>query len=266
MADASDEAKARALMAEGEKSFRRKSVWDLVSSAGRLEEARDKFVKAANLFKMAKSWNAAGEAFERCAEVDDQLDVPHEALNNRLQAAEMYKRSDTSKAVALFKNVAQKSCEMGRFARAAQMMESVGEILEAENNLEGAVDAFQKAADYHYSENATARGAKCQEKVALLLGMLGTYDRAANLFENLGTSALDSSLIKFGAKKHYLHAGMCLLARGDVVAARLAHDRFSQLDLSFSGSREANLLKSLSDAYDAFDGTAFSNALYEFVC
>jgi len=259
------ESRARALMKEGDAALRRRSVWDAFSSSSaRAEEARDKYAKAANLFKMAQAWTAAGEAFEKCAQMDDQMEAPHEALNDQIQAAEMYKRVDAKKAVAMFRAAAQKSCEGGRFARAAQLLENSGEMMEQETDLEGALESYQKAADYYYAENATAKGAKAQEKVALLYATLGTYDRAAEIFEKLGTACLDSSLMKFGAKKHYMHAGFCLLARGDVVAARLGFDRFAQLDLSFAGSREAQLLKKLTDAYDAFDGDAFSSALVDY--
>lgn len=199
----------------------------MMGSRAKLEEAKDKYLKAAYLFKMAKAWSAAGEAFERCADMNDQLDMPHEALSDRIQAAEMYKRVDSGKAMTLFKLVAQQSCEKQRFTRAAHMLENVGELLESESDLQGAVEVYQYAADYHFAENATARGAKMLEKIAHLYVQLGMYDRAAELFEKLGTDSLDSSLMKFGAKKHYMHAAFCLLARGDSVACKLAYDRFS---------------------------------------
>jgi alpha-soluble NSF attachment protein len=260
-----EEQRGRALMTEADKAFRRKSMWDsVVGSTSRLEEAKEKYSKAANLFKMAKAWSAAGEAFERCAEIEDQLDIPHEALQHRTAAADMYRLVDINKAVTLYRAVAQKNCEIGRFARAAQTLENVGELLENENNLEGACEAYQKAADWHMTENNTSRGAKAQEKVAYILGMLGNYDKAAQIFESLGTASLDSSLIKFAAKKHYMHSAFCLLARGDAVACRLAMDRFAQLDLSYHGSREANLLVQLAQAYEDLNPDAFSQALVDY--
>ena len=81
-------------------------------------------------------------------------------------------------------------------------------------------------------------------------------------------TALESNLLKFGAKKHFMHSGFCFLARGDVVAARMAYDRFMLMDLSFANSREAKVLDALIAAYEDMNSDAFSTALaeYDSVC
>jgi alpha-soluble NSF attachment protein len=106
------------------------------------------------------------------------------------------------------------------------------------------------------------------EKIALLSASAGAYDHSARTFEQLGTTALESNLLKFGAKKHFMHSGFCYLARGDVVAARMAYDRYAQMDLSFHGSREAKVLDEVIVAYEGNDSDAFSTALsdYDRVC
>ena len=65
-----------------------------------------------------------------------------------------------------------------------------------------------------------------------------------------------------------MHSGFCFLAKGDVVAARMAYDRFSQMDLSFAGSREAKVFDELIVAYEEMNSDAFSQALadYDRVC
>jgi len=65
-------------------------------------------------------------------------------------------------------------------------------------------------------------------------------------------------------KKHFLKAGMCLLARGDTIAASQGYVRFSQMDYTFSDSREGKLLKDLIDACDATDPDLFTQKLYEY--
>jgi hypothetical protein len=39
------------------------------------------------------------------------------------------------------------------------------------------------------------------------------------VFEKLGYTSLENTLLKFGSKKHFLHAGFCFLAKGDVVVS-----------------------------------------------
>jgi alpha-soluble NSF attachment protein len=200
--------------------------------------------------------------------MDDGLGSQHDAVSDRIQAAECYRRVDPNKAVGLYKAVVATQCELGKFGRAAQILETVGEIYEAQNNVEEALEAYSKAADYHSSENAGSRASKCLEKVALLSASAGEYDHSSRTFEQLGTSALESNLLKFGAKKHFMHSGFCYLARGDAVAARMAYDRFSQMDLSFANSREAKVLDDVIVAYDEMNTEAFSTALadYDRVC
>jgi len=89
--------------------------------------------------------------------MDDGLGNQHEAVANRIQAAENYRRVDPNKAATLYKSIVAVQCEMGRFGRAAQLLETVGEILEGQNNIDDALDAYTKAADYHNSENAGSR-------------------------------------------------------------------------------------------------------------
>lgn len=91
-----------------------------MSSNSRFEDAKERYVKAANLYKMAKAWNKAGNAFERCAEMNKALDSKHEAMADTVNAAEMYKRINPHKAIAMFRDIAQENVEMGRFGRAGK--------------------------------------------------------------------------------------------------------------------------------------------------
>ena len=68
----------------------------------------------------------------------------------------------------------------------------------------------------------------------------------------------------FNGKRHFLHAGFCTLARGDLVAMRQALERYSELDYSFQGSREHQLLEKTTDAYENYDLDAFSDTLHVF--
>ncbi|KAH9258595.1 hypothetical protein BASA81_003097 [Batrachochytrium salamandrivorans] len=257
----SEEERGQTLMREGENLLRRTSIWGVFNPNQKFDDAKEKFAKAASLFKMAKSWELAGRAFERLAEMCDKLDIAHEANAAEIEAAEMYARVDKKKAVALFRSVASKSCELGRFPKAAQMLDNAGALLEDESDLEGAVDCYAKAADYYFSDRANSKGNKSLEKVGLLSADLGAYGDAAKVFEQLGYSSLESTLLKFGSKKHFLHAGFCYLGKGDVVAARMNLGRYLGADLSLKDSRECVLYEELCDAYEQLDVEAFTMAL-----
>jgi alpha-soluble NSF attachment protein len=256
-----DESKANSLMSEGESSLRRSSIWGFMDPSKKYEEAKDKFQKAANIYKMNKNWDGAAKAFERVADMAEHLDAPHEVIAAQTEAAEMYGRYDKRKATQLYKNIATKNCEAGRFQRAAQMLDSAGALLEEDGDLGEAVECYAKAADYHFNDRANSKGNKSLEKVALISSELGNFTDAAKVFEQLGYTSLESSLLKFGAKKHFLHAGFCYLGKGDTVAAQVGLGRYLAADPTMKDTREHKLLATLITAYESSDLESFTEEL-----
>ena len=246
------------LMAAAAKALKR---FSLFSATSKYEDAIDLFGKAANFFKMAKRWQSAGEAFVKCAECEMKLKSHHEAAAHFVEAAKMYSRVDPAEAISHYRQAIVMFCEIGRFTSAARHAEDIAALYETDNNVEEALSYFQQAADYYSGEDATTKASKCLAKVAQYSATLDKYNEAVQVFERLGTECLDSNLLKFNAKRHFLHAGFCTLARGDLVAMRQALERYSELDYSFQGSREHQLLEKTTDAYENYDLDAFSDTL-----
>ncbi len=75
-------------------------MWNRKRSGGgssRIDEAVDLYCKAANAFKMAKNWSAAGKAF--CTAADLQLNKQknkHEAATILIDAANCVRKDDPS--------------------------------------------------------------------------------------------------------------------------------------------------------------------------
>ena len=79
---------------------------------------------------------------------------------------------------------------------------------------------------------------------------LEKYSKAAELFEQLAKSCIDSNLLKWSAKDHFLKAGLCHMCTGDMVATERAIDEYQSLFPSFTDQRECKLLKDLKEAID----------------
>lgn len=259
-----DESRANSLMSEGESCLRRSSIWSFVDPSKRFEDAKDRFQKAANIYKMLKVWESAAKAYERVGDMADQLDASHESIVARTDAAEMYARYDKRRATQLYKNIATKNCETGRFQRAAQLLDSAGVLLEEDGDSCGAVECYAKAADYYFSDRANSNGNKSLEKVGFLSADLGNYGDAAKIFEQLGYSSLELTTLKFGAKKHFLHAGFCFLAKGDVIAAQVGLGRYLAADPTFKDSREHKLYAEMISCYENLDVEYFTRTLTEY--
>lgn len=256
-----EETRALDLLKKADAALKR---FSLFSSSTKYEDAVDCYLKAANNFKMAKKWQEAGDAYNKCAECHIKLKSTHEAATYFVHAADMYKRVDPAAAISHYRHAITMFCEIGRFNSAAKHAEMIGELYEGDANLEEAITYFQQAADYYAGEDATTREGKCKNKVAKHSASLSRYDVAYRNFEELGSKALESNLLKFNAKKHFLHAGFCLLARGDVVASKQGVERYIEMDYTFRDSREHKLLAALVDAYEGFDVDAFADELFSY--
>lgn len=153
----------------------------------------------------------------------------------------------------------------------------------------GALEAYEQAGDIYMNEDASAcvltpssvlvsaprsgatadslppRSANaCYKEAAELAGTLGQYPRAVSLFERVAAQSLGSALTRYGVKEHYLKAGLCWLATGDVVSAKRAVDGYAAADPSFATTREAAFLNAIADAYDAGDAEEYTAHVAEY--
>ena len=154
--------------------------------------------------------------------------------------------------------------ELGRLGMAARQLRDVAETMDKQGDAAGAAEFYEQAGDLFAGEEQHAEATKCRLKVAALAADAGRYSAAAALFEDAARAAVDSPLLKYGAKGHLLNAGVCLLAGGDPVAIGAGLDRFDAVDPSLPGSREGALLRTLASAADCRDVDAFTTALAEF--
>jgi alpha-soluble NSF attachment protein len=60
----------------------------------RWEAALELYTKAANLYKMTKKWNEAGQTFLKIAQCHFKLDSKHEAAGSYVEAANAFRRSN----------------------------------------------------------------------------------------------------------------------------------------------------------------------------
>uniref|UniRef100_A0A8C6SD30 N-ethylmaleimide-sensitive factor attachment protein, alpha b n=1 Tax=Neogobius melanostomus TaxID=47308 RepID=A0A8C6SD30_9GOBI len=219
MDNSGKEKEAMALMAEAEKKMKSSQSFfgSLFGSSSKLEEACEIYVRAANMFKMAKNW---------C-----------EAINCLNRAIEIY-------------------TDMGRFTIAAKHHITIAEIYETELvDIDKAVAHYEQAADYYKGEESTSSANKCLLKVATYAAQLEQYPKAIEIYEQIGTYAMDSTLLKYSAKDHFLRQH-CVTS--------LAVQKYEEMFPAFSDSRECKLLKKLLDAYEEQNVDAYTDSVKEF--
>lgn len=96
MDNAGKEREAVQLMAEAEKRVKASHSFlrGLFGGNTRIEEACEMYTRAANMFKMAKNWSAAGNAFCQAAKLHMQLQSKHDSATSFVDAGNAYKKAD----------------------------------------------------------------------------------------------------------------------------------------------------------------------------
>jgi len=116
-------------------------------------------------------------------------------------------------------------------------------------------------------ENQKSQGNQCTAKVAELLSAAmepPDFIKAANLYDSLGKTCLESNLLKFNAKGYFLQSLLCLLASGDSIGASQALNRYDAVDYTFGESREGKFASTLTSCVENLDPEGFATACMEY--
>jgi alpha-soluble NSF attachment protein len=268
MSDATRVEEGRALMATAEKKAETKSSFFksmLGMSSSKDEDAAELFVKAANTFKLAKAWDLAGGAFERAAQTfEASSDLSYEAASKYSDAAKAYKNCNADKAISAYGSAIRIYTNSARFQQCARLTKEVAEMQEANKNVPAALASYSAAADFYDGEDSKSSANSMRIKVAMLSANVSEFGKAAELFERIAADALESNLLRFGAREHLLRAGLCRLCMGDAVGASRATESYIVMDGTFKTSREGQLLDAVVTSVEEGDVDAFTNAVYDY--
>uniref|UniRef100_A0A8C3S6B0 NSF attachment protein beta n=1 Tax=Chelydra serpentina TaxID=8475 RepID=A0A8C3S6B0_CHESE len=259
------EREAVQLMAEAEKRVKSSHSFlrGLFGGNSKVEEACEMYTRAANLFKIAKNWNAAGNAFCQAAKLHMQLQSKHDAAISFVDAGNAYKKADPQGKAneILYKNI---QILLGRFTIAAKHHITIAEIYESELvDIEKAIAHYEQAADYYKGEESNSSANRCLLKVAAYAAQLEQYQKAIEIYEQVGTNTMDNPLLKYSAKEYFFKAALCHFIV-DELNAKLALEKYEEMFPAFTDSRECKLVKKLLEAHEDQNCEAYTEAVKEF--
>lgn len=264
--DGPQERKARDFMEQAERKIRSSQSFfgGLFGKAAKLEEAADLYIRAANSFKVAKRTRAAGDAFKKAAELHLQLETKHEAASNYTEAAQVMKRDEPRDAVDCYLRAVEIYTDMGRFSLAAKYHSNVAEIYETElQEYDNAIANYEQSADFHRGEDSVSASNKCLVKVATLSSNMQQFQKGADIFEQIGRSSLENTLLKYGAKDYFFKAALCKFCISSE-EAKDAIETYRGVHPGFDGTRELKLLQDLLVAYEDEDTDKFADIVKDY--
>ncbi|XP_054714269.1 alpha-soluble NSF attachment protein-like [Uloborus diversus] len=261
---ADQEQKGIELVAEAEKKLKSSQGFfsSLFGSSNKVEDACDLYHRAANAFKIAKKWTAAGGAYCEAAELHLKSGSRHDAATAYVDAGNCYKKTDPQEAISCLMKAVELYTDMGRFTIAAKHLVSTAEIYET-SDIEKAISCYAQAADYYRGEESNSSANKCLLSVAKYSAQLEQFEKAIEIYEQIAASSLESSLLKYSAKDYFFRAGLCHLCV-DLLNAQYAVARYEEMNPSFTDSRECKLLKALMEKLEEQDVDGFTDAVKEY--
>lgn len=255
-----------------EKAEKKLKSFNIFGGGSKYEDAAEMFTKAANQYKIAKKLkpsdhhpgDLAGNAFIRAAECNVKSQSKHEAATNYVNAANAFKKCNIQDAAKCLTVAIEFFTDEGRFSIAAKHEKELAELFEAESDFEKAIEAYQTAAEYYDGEGSTSSANSCLLKVAQFSAQLENYSKAIELYEKVAKASLDNNLLKWSCKDYFFRATLCYLALGDLQGAKNALEKYTDLDVTFSGQREYSFLQEIITANENYDVEAFTNAVVQF--
>uniref|UniRef100_A0AAQ5YSB6 N-ethylmaleimide-sensitive factor attachment protein, beta b n=2 Tax=Amphiprion ocellaris TaxID=80972 RepID=A0AAQ5YSB6_AMPOC len=240
------------------------TAWFAARGHHKVEEACEMYCRAANMFKMAKNWSAAGNAFCKAARLHMQLQNKHDCATSFIDAGNAYKKSDPNEAIKCLNASIDIYTDMGRFTIAAKHHISIAEIYESDLvDIEKAIAHYEQAADYYKGEESNSSANKCLLKVGAYCAQLEQYQKAIEIYEQVGANTMDNPLLKYSAKEYFFKAALCHFIV-DELNAKIAVEKYEEMFPAFSDSRECKLLKKLLEAHEEQNSEAFTEAVKEF--
>uniref|UniRef100_A0A3B5A6F7 Beta-soluble NSF attachment protein n=1 Tax=Stegastes partitus TaxID=144197 RepID=A0A3B5A6F7_9TELE len=246
MDNSGKEKEAMQLMADADKKVKASGSFlgGMFGGNHKVEDACDMYARAANMFKMAKNWSAAGNAFCQAARLHMQLQNKLDSATSFVDAGNAYKK--------------------GRFTIAAKHHITIAEIYESELvDIEKAIAHYEQAADYYKGEESNSSANKCLLKVGHYSAQLEQYQKAIEIYEQVTADTMDNPLLKYNAKEYFFKASLCHFIV-DELNAKLAIEKYEEMFPAFTDSRELKLLKKLLEAHEEQNSEAFTEAVKEF--
>ncbi|MBN3278992.1 SNAB protein, partial [Polyodon spathula] len=209
-------------------------------------------------------YHTAGSAFCQAAKLHMQLQSKHDSATSFVDAGNAYKKADPQEAINCLNAAIDIYTDMGRFTIAAKHHITIAEIYESEMvDIEKAIAHYEQAADYYRGEESNSSANKCLLKVASYGAQLEQYQKAIEIYEQVGTNTMDNPLLKYSAKEYFFKAALCHFIV-DELNAKLAVEKYEEMFPAFSDSRECKLLKKLLEAHEEQNSEAFTEAVKEF--
>lgn len=231
----------------------------------RFEEASDLCKEAATQFKLVKNWDRAGAAYVMAAQCYLKMGSKFEAAGCYVDASAMYKKTNVRESAECLLQSVSYFAGLGKFTMAAKQAFSAGELYENSlSDLANAVKSYEQTVEYYDMEDSGSSKNKALVKIATISASLENWEKAYTMFEDVAKVMTENALLKWSAKEYFLKAGLCRLASGDAIGAKIHAEEYQVIYAGMRDTRESKLLLNLSDACEEKDVEKYTELITEY--
>lgn len=258
--------KADKLLREAEKKLSQQAgFWGfLFGSRSKTEEAAECYQRAGNLFKITKNWEDAADSFLKGASLLSKANSRHEAATAYVDAGHCFKKFNLTTAENCYLKAIDIYLDMGRFTVAAKHHQTIAEMYEIEPlDYDKIIQHFEQASDYFRGEESISCANRCLLKVAAYSAEMENYQKAIVIYEQVASSVMESTLLRYCAKEYFFRAMLCHLCV-DTVAAKFSLDTYVRKYPALKETREYKLVSKIIDNVEEDNVDALTEAIREF--
>ncbi len=232
------------------------------------ENAKDGYNRAANKYKLAKSWGKAADALGRAAKIMADLgDTIESGMAYANAGSMMFKQDQIEKGVKLLQCAVEVFQNAGKLDKAGKYEKLIGEKLEARLDLEDpkkmAQAHYERAYDLFSSdETFKLHAITCLEKVCTILSERGQFEAAYKRWDTLIGMLAEDSRLAARMKEAIMNAFYCVFTQKDSVLTSTKIAEWSDICVQYARSRQKEFCESANEAFEDGDvkllATAFS--------
>ena len=227
------------------------------SAEERIEKAIKYYTEAAEILRMEKKWERAGDCFVEIGKLYGVLKESGDEFEAYDQAIECYDRSGCfEKYGKIVDKCVELNIKSNSFSRAAELLFKKIQYKKTDkNNIEQILEELNQVLDYYDMDKDSKEGdvSKVKEYKADLIvkyELKDDLDMAKFLYEELGNNCLKSSHNKHSAKEYFAKVILTILAFDDYITAKAYLSKFAKKDNSFLSSNIGVFIDNLISSFD----------------
>jgi len=243
-----------------------------------ISDAEKKF--KGNLFGCGKNYDEAAELYiqagNQCLiQQDDRVTQLYQkaaecyvADNNIYRAIDIYFKMIPymNDKIPIVDKIVTLAVSQGYWNSAAKATEMLASLYKEQFNNHQAIEAYQKAIQYHTYDNKKYSIRSCSQQLGLLYLESGNYEKCIHIYEELATDALSEKLSRYVHPGYVIIIVICHLANSDVIGAERYLEQAQTDNPGLNNTYEGRFIQNIVDSVKSYDVTKFTQTVYDYDC